>query len=70
MILGIIIGVSVTLFVLLIIGMYLEIIKQIRSIQTGVAYLVQREYELQQDEEKTLQELEQVKKNLNTVYNN
>lgn len=50
--------------------MYLEIIKQIRSIQTGVAYLVQREYELQQDEEKTLQELEQVKKNLNTVYNN
>jgi hypothetical protein len=50
--------------------MYLEIMKQIRSLQTGVVYLVKREYELEQEESKALQELEQVKKNLNTVYNN
>lgn len=70
MILGIVIGILATLFVLMIIGMYLEIMKQIRSLQTGVVYLVKREYELEQEESKALQELEQVKKNLNTVYNN
>lgn len=70
MILGIIIGILATLFVLMIIGMYLEIMKQIKSLQSGVVYLVKREYELEQEENQALQELEQVKKNLNTVYNN
>lgn len=62
MILGIFIGIFSTLFILLIIGMYLEIMKQIKSLQTGMLYLVQREYELQEEEIKEMQKLEQLSK--------
>lgn len=70
MILGIIIGIAVTVFLFIIFGMYLNLMKGIRVLQQGVLYLVQREYEFEQEENKALEDLEKQKQNLNTVYNN
>lgn len=51
MILGIIIGILGTLFILSILGMYKRLKDEIKSVQVGVLYLVQREYEMQKTEE-------------------
>lgn len=63
-------GIAITVFLFLIFGMYLRLMEGIRVLQQGVLYLVQREYEFEQEENKALEELEKQKQNLNTVYNN
>ncbi len=70
MILGIIIGIAVTVFLFIILWMYLKIMKGILILQQGVLYLVEREYEFEQEENKALEDLEKSKQKLNTVYNN
>lgn len=70
MILGIIIGILATVFVLMIIGMYLEIMKQIKSLQSGVVYLVKREYEFEQSENEILKEAQRKEEQFNRVSQN
>lgn len=63
MIIGIIVGILITLFILTIIGIYQSLMKEIRRLQEGVVYLVRREYEFQKFEE----EYEKKSRELNTV---
>lgn len=67
MILGIIIGVISCLFIFLIIGMYLKITEKLDQLINGVYYLVKREkdfeeaeLEMEKEEERKLQRLNQV----------
>lgn len=62
MILGIIIGILATLFILMIIGMYQTLIKEIQRLQEGVVYLVQREYEFQKSEEEYDKKVDELNK--------
>ncbi|MCZ2268210.1 MAG: hypothetical protein LC124_05085 [Ignavibacteriales bacterium] len=62
-----ILGVAVTLFILLIIGMYQDLKKEITRLQTGVVYLVKREYEFEQSEIELQKEMDRNKEALNRV---
>lgn len=62
-----ILGVAVTLFILLIIGMYRDLKKEITRLQTGVVYLVKREYEFEQSEIELQKEMDRNKEALNRV---
>jgi len=62
-----ILGVAITLFILLIIGMYQDLKKEITRLQTGVVYLVKREYEFEQSEIELQKEMDRKQGALNRV---
>lgn len=61
------VGVGITLFILLIIGMYLRVMEEIKKLQTGVVYLVKREYEFEQSENEIIKEAQRKQDALNTI---
>lgn len=67
MILGIVIGILATVFILMIIGMYIRVLDEIKKLQTGVVYLVKREYEFEQSEIEIQKEMQRNQDALNRV---
>jgi hypothetical protein len=51
----------------MIIGMYIRILDEIKKLQTGVVYLVKREYEFEQSEIEIQKEMERKQEAMNRV---
>ena len=60
-------GIGITVFLFLVFGMYLRIIEEIKRIQTGVVYLVKREYEFEQSEIEIQKEMNRKQEAMNRV---
>ena len=60
-------GIGITVFLFLVFGMYLRIIEEIKRIQTGVVYLVKREYEFEQSEIEIQNEMNRKQEAMNRV---